>query len=99
MMLPNFSFLLCLLLRGISSHGDFIDKQHRSLDSLGKLSSLNIDTSLNDLRQDDPRLIRFIREKYLIPPSSLPYNFSNPSLPKLHGQFGQAQYIAKTFFG
>ena len=97
--MPNFSFLLCLLLQGISSYGDFIDKQHRSLDLLGKLSSLNINTSLNDLRQDNPKLIQLIREKYLIPPSTLPYNFSNPLLPKLHGQFGQARYIAKTFFG
>ena len=86
-------------MRETSSHGDFIHIQHRTLDSLGKLSSLNIDISLYGLRQDDPKLIQLIREKYLIPPSTLPYNFSNPSLPKLHGQFGQAQYIAKTFFG
>ena len=62
-----------------------------------KLSSLDIDYSLNDLRQDDPKLIKILKDRYLIPPSNMPYNFSSPSV-ELDGQFGQPSYVSKTFF-
>ena len=91
MMFDTFLPVFCCLTIGILANDG-------SLDSLGKLSSLNIDESLNSLRQDDPKLIQLIRDHYLIPPSNLPYNFSNPDLPKLQGQFGQAKYVADTFF-
>ena len=61
------------------------------------LSSLNIDESLNQLQQDDSRLISVIREQYLIPPSTLPYNFTNNKLD-LKGEFGQANFVYKHFF-
>ena len=61
----------------------------------GKLSSLYIDETLNLLRQDNPKLINILKENYIIPPSSLPYNFSS-SQPPTAGQFGQAKYIADT---
>ena len=61
------------------------------------LSSLNIDESLNQLQQDDSRLISVIREQYLIPPSTLPYNFTNNELD-LKGEFGQANFVYKHFF-
>ena len=89
--------VFCLFAREILSHEDAIQKHGKNLQLLGKLSSLSIDKSLNDLRQDDPKLIQILREKYLIPPSSLPYNFSDP-YPNLQGQFGQAKYVAQTFF-
>ena len=60
-------------------------------------SSLKINESLNELRQDDPRLINILRDQYLIPPSTLPYNFSNNELD-LKGQFGQANFVYKHFF-
>ena len=91
MMFYKFLPVVCCLTIGILADDG-------SIDSLGKLSSLNIDESLNALRQDDPKLIQLIRDHYLIPPSNLPYNFSNPDLPKLQGQFGQAKYVADTFF-
>ena len=87
----------CLTIRTLANDGS-LEKHEPSIDLLGKLSSLNIDESLNNLRQDDPKLIQLIRDHYLIPPSNLPYNFSNPKLPKLQGQFGQAKYVADTFF-
>ena len=83
---------------GILGDDGSSEKRDVSLDSFGKLSCLNIDESLNALRQDDPKLIQLIRDHYLIPPSTLSYNFTNPNLPKLQGQFGQAKYVADTFF-
>ena len=61
------------------------------------LSSLNIDESLNQLQQDDSRLISVLKEQYLIPPSTLPYNFTNNKLD-LKGEFGQANFVYKHFF-
>ena len=87
----------CLTIRTLANEDSF-ETHEVSINSLGKLTSLNIDESLNGLRQDDPKLIQLIRDHYLIPPSNLPYNFSNPDLPKLQGQFGQAKYVADTFF-
>ena len=63
-----------------------------------KRSSMNIDKSLNSLHQDDPKLIEIIKKHYLHPPSSEDYNFSKLN-PDVNGQFGQAIYIANTFFG
>ena len=54
-----------------------------------------IDPMLNDLDQEDPKLIELIKEKYLIkPPSEKPYNF-NSSNPNLNGQYGQPVLIEK----
>ena len=60
-------------------------------------SSLDIDESLNEMRQDEPRLIEILRKHYLYPPSELPYNFSNP-YPDLKGQVLQALFIYEDFF-
>ena len=62
-----------------------------------KLSSFTINESLNNLRQDDPKLIKIIREKYLIRPSDLQYNFSSFNI-NISGEFGQAAYVEDTFF-
>ena len=62
-----------------------------------KLSSLHIDNSLNEFRQDNPKLINILKEHYMIPPSKMPYNFSRTNI-NLDGQFGQAAYIGNTFF-
>ena len=37
-----------------------------------------IDESLNGLDQSDPVLIKAIKEKFLVAPSTQPYNFSKP---------------------
>ena len=68
-----------------------------SLGNRKYFSSLKINESLNELRQDDPKLINILRDQYLIPPSTLPYNFSNNEL-NLKGQFGQANFVYKHFF-
>ena len=60
-------------------------------------SSLDIDESLNEMRQDEPRLIEILRKHYLYPPSESPYNFSNP-YPDLKGQVLQALFIYEDFF-
>lgn len=36
-----------------------------------------IDPVLNEFEQEDPRLIKAIKERYLIPPSTKAYNFTN----------------------
>ena len=89
--------VFCFVTRIILCYDNTIAKHEQNLKSLGKLSSLNIDESLNGLRQDDPTLIQILKDKYLVPPSSLPYNFSDPDA-NLQGQFGQAKYVATTFF-
>ena len=75
-----------------------VEKPKDAVDSkTGKRSSIMIDETLNLLHQDDPLLIDMLRDKYLIPPSDLPYNFSDAS-PKLNGQFNQPLYIKNTFY-
>ena len=65
-----------------------------------KRTSLYIDEELQTLRQDDPKLIQIIKEKYLHPPSSMPYNLSNTRmrLDWMDGQFGQAKIVEDEFF-
>ena len=62
-----------------------------------KHSSLMINETLNLLHQDDPLLIDILRDKYLICPSDLPYNFSNAE-PKVDGQYEQPLYIKNKFY-
>ena len=73
----NFFFLVLML--AISLNDTKIQKKKESITSHPprKLSSRDIDTSLNHLNQDDPRLIEILKEHYLYPPSNKPYNFSN----------------------
>ena len=52
-----------------------------------------IDESLNNLEQDDPKLVQILKEKYLIPPSQEAYNFSKKAHLDLRGQFGQPLLI------
>ena len=47
-----------------------------------------IDPSLNELDQDDPRLIQILKDEYLIPPSEEPYNLKSPL--KLQGKLREA---------
>ena len=69
-----------------------------------------IDLSLNDLDQDDPSLIKILRDKYLIKPSKKELNLNNPmSSNTLNGQFGQPfeldekhfrfEFISQSFLG
>ena len=69
-----------------------------------------IDLSLNNLDQDDPRLIKILRDKYLIKPSIKALNLNNPmSSNTLNGQFGQPfeldekhfrfEFISQSFLG
>ena len=62
-----------------------------------KCTSMDLNESLNSLRQDDENLIEMIKNHYLYLPSRLEYNFSRTS-PDINGQFNQAAYIANTFF-
>ena len=50
----------------------------------------DIDWALNDLSQDDPELVRIVKEKYLIKPSKRPINLTKPAtVATLQGQFQQ----------
>ena len=91
-------YYLVLLQQFTMSHG--VTKSSQVISNASKatkLSSLYIDNSLNELRQDDPKLINILKERYMISPSKMPYNFSRANVD-LGGQYGQAAYIAKTFF-
>ena len=58
-----------------------------------------IDWSLNDLSQDDPKLIQILKEKYLIRPNNKPLNLTNPVSSKtLKGQYGQPMLIDERYF-
>jgi hypothetical protein len=58
-----------------------------------------IDWSLNDLSQDDPKLIQILKEKYLIQPNKKPLNLTNPpSSNKLKGQYGQPIFLDEKYF-
>ena len=46
-----------------------------------KLSSLCIDETLQNMRQDDPKLIKQLKDKYIYPPSHLDYNFTSVRFP------------------
>ena len=67
-----------------------------------KRSSLCIDKSLQNLRQDNTNLIETIRKNYIYPPSELDYNLTYSTTPYnviddklLGGQYGEASNIEK----
>jgi len=107
MMLPIIFVLLILQCknREYMCSNKFEEAQHDSVkkskyfvdSQVGKHSSQMIDETLNLLHQDDPMLISILKEKYLIPPSDLPYNFSKTT-PDLDGQYGQPRYIINKFY-
>ena len=45
-----------------------------------------VEQNFEQLEQDDERLIRYVRNRYLIPPSTQPYNFKKP------GASGKTEY-------
>ncbi len=51
-----------------------------------------IDMALNELDQEDPKLIEAIRERLLLPPSKEKYNFTDAKID-LRGQFDQGKHI------
>ncbi len=53
-------------------------KQDGDIDSIEEdANSALIDPTLNSLEQDDPRLVKALKERFLIPPvKDKPYNFS-----------------------
>ena len=95
----KFTFLWYLILQQFSTYNATVESSEFNSGHLNpaKLSSLDIDESLNKLRQDDPKLINILKKHYIIPPSKIPYNFTR-SKTDTDGQFGQAAYIANTFF-
>ncbi|TRY79517.1 hypothetical protein TCAL_09333 [Tigriopus californicus] len=75
-----------------------------SIDDKG--CNLAIDESLNELDQDDPKLIEIIRTKYLTPPSTKGYDFDystrfrsddEDQYPYIQGQYLQPPLIDKLF--
>jgi len=58
-----------------------------------------IDWSLNELSQDDPKLIQILKEKYLIQPNKKLLNLAlSPSSNNLKGQYGQPMFLDETYF-
>ena len=59
----------------------------------------DIDWALNDLSQDDPELVRIVKERYLIKPSKKPINLTKPATAKtLQGQFQQPILLDAEYF-
>ncbi len=59
----------------------------------------DIDWSLNQLSQDDPKLIQILKEKYLIRPNNKPLNLTRmPSKNVLNGQYGQPVILDEKIF-
>ena len=58
----------------------------------GKLGCAFINPAIEGLEQDSPELIRIIKEDYLVPPSSEPYNLKKS---KLSGEHGQVERVKK----
>ena len=80
-----------------------IHSNHCILKNNHKLSSLCINKKLKNLSQDDTKLIKTLKEKYIYSPSSLDYNFTHVNFPYdfhhnkgLHGQHDEAITIEKS---
>ena len=99
-----------------SIHADFesLDDSFCAKDSCASTeksvipNEIIIDESLNELSQDDPRLIKILKEKYLVPPSKDDYNLpinndewdayaheEEKAYPMTFGQYGQPRAIDK----
>ena len=68
---------------------DFCEHSAKSTDCDAKddiETAGDIDESLNSLDQADPKLVEIIKERYLVPPSTLPYNFSNNAQVDMKGE-------------
>ena len=79
-----------------------IHSNHCNLKKNQKLSSLCINKKLKNLGQDNTKLIKILKEKYIYSPSTLDYNFTHVRFPydfhhnkKLHGQHDEAITIEK----
>ena len=108
---------LCNLIGAVS---DSIQQDFRNRDSGGFCTKDNcaikdisrpdviIDESLNELAQDDSRLIGILKERYLVPPSKEPYNLpinddewdiykheEEKAYPLTFGQYGQPRAVDK----
>ena len=85
-------YLVLLLLFGLTSAvvKDYDDNINRcDKDNCDKYNFdpiFDIDESLNDLEQDDPKLIKVLKEKFLSPPSTEPYNFTKKTGLDLTGE-------------
>ena len=76
-----------------------INGLHSELCSRGNISCAESDLTkiywnLNGLHQEDPDLIKAIRQYVLVPPDPLPLSMSGPPMKKhLMGQFGQVEVV------
>lgn len=45
-----------------------------------KSETITISELVSTLSQDDPRLVQYVRDHHLTPPSTKPYNLNNPNI-------------------
>ena len=84
------SLQLCVIQSSNESENETCDKKSEKCDD--GMEEGFIDWALNDLEQDDPKLIEILKERYLIPPPSKDKKlnlYGNASPSHLRGQFGQ----------
>jgi hypothetical protein len=78
-------------------------KSRQEVEECFSPQSLNdeiIDWSLNQLEQDDPKLVQILQENYLVKASVKPINLTNPaSSITLSGQYKQPILLDSDYFG
>jgi hypothetical protein len=78
---------------------DQLNNEKECLISNENIETEDIDWSLNDLNQDDPKLIQILKDKYLIGPNNKTLNLAHPvSSRTLKGQYGQPMLIDEKYF-
>ena len=94
-MLPTKSFIFAQL-QNLDNH----ELQGKSsFNRISQLSKTEVDWSLNTLNQEDPNLIKVLKDYYLSFPTDLIRNLSNFRVDKkeAYGQFGQASIVDKYY--
>ena len=100
MQLQKMSILLYFILVPVTSNKVIKSENSDNVCTIkNKISADHIDITLNDLSQDDPFLVKLIRERYLIEPSKKAINLTKPaSTETLKGQFGQPIFLDEGHF-
>ena len=99
-MAPMFSVVLTIIaISAVSGNEESCYYQNRDGQCFERMVAPEIDYSLNELDQNDPKLIQIIKDRYLIPP---PDAEKNPmELPEgevdTSGQFGQVKILEEKY--
>jgi hypothetical protein len=81
------------------THASAKVEEEKEFCSSERSENCGVDETLNDLQQDDPKLIQAIQQKFLHNPSgkTVPYNFTSKS-PDLHGENQRGEKLVLNSF-